>query len=129
MWVTGPVVLAFLLLAYLGSVRAAGRAAKALRLDHPGRPFEALDTSPNAIDLAMYTTSSSPRSIQVALGLVLPLATSLALLAVFYLTLNVGVSREADGWALAGGLLFLLALCLVVEIWGRRVRKAHRNSS
>ena len=56
----GPLVLSFLILAAMGSLQAYSEACVNL---HQGENFdpEQYDISPNAIDLAVYTTSRSPR--------------------------------------------------------------------
>jgi hypothetical protein len=59
---SGPVVLSFLVLAIMGSLRAFRRARDKLSLGHGADwQSEAADTHPNAIDLAFYTTPESPK--------------------------------------------------------------------
>ena len=126
-WATGPAVLAFILLAYLGSMRAYGYGARVLKLDEPGEPAsEPLDTAPNAIDLAMYTTHESAWFVTGPLYFVTPLVVTLFLGEVVWLTYGVYVSPiEIPGrrwWVGAGVVLSLAAGRHIADIWYRRMR-------
>jgi hypothetical protein len=61
---SGPAVIGFLVLVLMGSLRAFSRARDKLGLGK-GADWraEAFDTYPNAIDLALYTTPDSPKSL------------------------------------------------------------------
>ena len=56
----GPII-AFLILAVMGAIRAWTQALQQVRGTSPPLNAEPLDTYPNAIDLALYTTDRSPR--------------------------------------------------------------------
>jgi hypothetical protein len=73
---TGPSVLFFLILVLLGSSRAYGT-AEAKATGSAKEPSEALDTAPNPIDLAVYTTTDSPKALWQLLALTYPLFVSL----------------------------------------------------
>ena len=71
-WASGPGVLCLLLLVILGCVRAAGVASGALGLPDLGSDAEAYDTSPNAIDLAAYSTTETAQWVRWILGFAYP---------------------------------------------------------
>jgi hypothetical protein len=127
---TGPAVLAFVLLAYLGAVRAFSRAAEVLELDRPDEPeteSEPLDTSPNAIDLAAYTTSTTWPPITSLLYFVHPFVITAFLVEAIWLTLGVANSEHPIPgrwpWVCAGGILSFAALLRVGDTWRLRLRK------
>jgi hypothetical protein len=72
-----PSVLGFLVLTILGAMRATGQAVAALGVSDKAGAWEQLDIYPNAIDLAVYTTTKSPRWL--ATGLYFSYPTFLAL--------------------------------------------------
>ena len=61
---SGGPILAFLVLVIIGAIRAWTHALEQIRRAKPAKDGEQLDTSPNAIDLAVYTTDSSPSIIK-----------------------------------------------------------------
>jgi hypothetical protein len=69
---TGPSVLFFLVLVIFGSSRAYGT-AEAKATAAAKEPSEALDTAPNPLDLAVYTTADSPQWLLRVLRLTYPL--------------------------------------------------------
>jgi hypothetical protein len=68
----GPII-AFLVLVIMGAIRAWTHALEQIRGGKPARDAEQLDTSPNAIDLAVYTTESSPSIIKKVIYFSYPL--------------------------------------------------------
>jgi hypothetical protein len=67
----GPII-AFLVLVIIGAIRAWTHALEQFRGTKPARRAEQLDTHPNAIDLAIYTTDSSPALLRKALYFAYP---------------------------------------------------------
>jgi hypothetical protein len=59
----GPII-AFLVLVIIGAIRAWTHALEQVRGTRPAKDSEQLDTHPNAIDLAIYTTDRSPSTIK-----------------------------------------------------------------
>jgi len=73
---SGPFLLSFVLLAFFGALRAFGRASKVLGLNSPVVPpgsLEGLDIYPNALELAVYTTSDTPKKLRQFLYLTYPI--------------------------------------------------------
>jgi hypothetical protein len=68
----GPII-AFLVLVIIGAIRAWTHALEQIRGSRPAKDAEQLDTHPNAIDLAIYTTDSSPAIIRKAVYFAYPL--------------------------------------------------------
>lgn len=126
-WASGPAVLAFILLAYMGAVRAATRASEVLGLGRRWRPHEAFDTAPNAIDLAVYTTKDSHWVVSTLLYFVHPTVLTVAWLEVYLLTLNVSVIPHDVpgrwGWVGAAGVLASCAAFHVYRTWRGRIRR------
>ena len=61
----GPALISFFVLAIIGTMRAARTARAKLNLGRADWSGEELDTSPNALDLAFYTTPKTPKGISV----------------------------------------------------------------
>ncbi|PYN83547.1 MAG: hypothetical protein DMD87_29985 [Candidatus Rokuibacteriota bacterium] len=61
----GPALISFFVLAITGTMRATRTARAKLNLGRGDWSGEELDTSPNALDLAFYTTPQSPKPIAV----------------------------------------------------------------
>jgi|GEM_PF-1779178 len=74
----GPIV-AFLVLVIMGAIRAWTHALEQYRGTSPANDAEQLDTHPNALDLAMYTTDKSPAVMRHLLSFVYPLFLTAAL--------------------------------------------------
>jgi hypothetical protein len=129
-WATGPAVVAFILLAYLGAVRAYSRATEALGLNIPGDPetvSEPFDTAPNAVDLAAYTTQESWAFVKRAVYFLHPLIITGFLLEAMWLAVRVGGSPQAipgrTAWVIFGSALCLAASFRVADTWRRRIRR------
>ena len=67
----GPII-AFLVLAVMGAIRAWTHALEQIRGVGSRAGAEQLDTYPNAIDLAMYTTEQSPKTLRKVLYFAYP---------------------------------------------------------
>jgi hypothetical protein len=89
-WVLGTAgpVLAFLVMVVIGSLRAWTTAANQLKLKGEDYLLERLDTRPNAIDLAVYTTRKSPRLFAVLGYFAYPLVLTAALFEAAWITLT-----------------------------------------
>ena len=61
---SGGPILAFLVLVIVGAIRAWTHALEQIRDAKPAKDAEQLDTQPNAIDLAIYTTDDSPSFVR-----------------------------------------------------------------
>ena len=122
---SGAPVMAFLVLVVMGAIRAWTRAAEQVRGEAPAKDVEPLDTYPNAIDLAMYTTSDSPKSVRKLLSFAYPLFLTSALIEVAWLALPVvsGPERVVGAWGYLAGVLVLAvpALVLVGTMWKHRI--------
>ena len=109
-WASGPLVLSFLMLVIMGSLRAHRTSRDALGLGEEGADAEPYDLYPNAIDLAAYTTTKTHRWIKV-----------LTSLFAYYL-FSVLVLAEALwlGWRLyhgADGTTQTILLALAIPLW------------
>lgn len=117
----GPLVMSFLVLAILGSLRAYSHARKQLGLngsaDWSGEEF---DTSPNAIDLSLYATSRSPKILATIAHFVYPAFLLSALIEAAWLEKHL-YCRGENWHVLAGALLWVPALCLVLNLIYKRV--------
>jgi hypothetical protein len=130
----GPVVLSFLLLSYLGALRAYSQAWKALGLDLPvdSDVAEAFDTSPNALDLAYYTTPRTPVFIREPLHFVVPFVLTGFLSAVVWLAYRVTALVSPGPWR-AGSLALTLLLGgaaffqIFFGVWPGRAKEAWRR--
>ena len=124
---SGTAVLSFLVLAVRGTMRAYRRAREKLGLS-AGADWSAeeLDTSPNAIDFALYTTPESPKTLATIVahfGYAFFLLVTLAEAA--WLWWNLVAARTVSLWqvfALLGALLWLAAFWQVTFICYRRIR-------
>ncbi len=121
----GAPIIAFLVLAVMGAIRAWTRALEQIR-GQSLRDAEPLDIYPNALDLAIYTTEKSPVLLRDALYFAYPL----------YLTVALAESAWLERWLLgaagvpgrtfflaAGCLCWLGAATLVLIMWVARVKK------
>lgn len=125
-WASGPAVLFLLILATFGSLRAYRTAWRALRLherrDGSAEPF---DVYPNLIDLAAYTTRSTPRSVRWVLGLSYPFVLSLFVLEGLWLLAKLlPLAPDLPGgraFLLAGLVLGTGATVATLQLWYRRV--------
>ena len=63
----GPALISFFVLAVTGTMRATRTARAKLNLGRGDWSGEELDTSPNALDLAFYTTRQSPKPIALVI--------------------------------------------------------------
>lgn len=123
---TGGPILAFLVLAVMGAIRAWTHALEQYRGTSPAKDAEQLDTHPNALDLAMYTTDKSPAIMRHLLSFVYPV----------FLTAFLGESGLLGWWvwsshAVVGrdvllgvwALLWFPAAVLVLAMWWTRIKQ------
>ena len=126
-WSSGPAVLSLLILVVVGSLRAAGVASRALGIDKLGSDAEAFDASPNAIDLAAYSTTKTGPKVRWLLGLSYP--GYLTLFLVQALLHLVALWRLAPDrpWVIVvasvSSVLLLWAGIMVVWFWRNRIPK------
>lgn len=120
----GPLVMSFLVLAILGTLRAFGHTRRQLGLKTSGDwSGEELDTSPNAIDFTLYTTSKSPKIVSTAAHFAYPAFLSAALVEAAWIERYLVGSRP-EGWcafAVTGALLWLPAVWLVANVIYQRI--------
>jgi|SRR5215831_16534130 len=123
---SGGPILAFLILAAIGAIRAWTHAIDQIRAAHAEIPVEALDSHPNAIDLAVYTTDHSPKLLRDVLYFAYPLFLLGALLEAGWLILA--------GWHLLPNgtrrlfvgvvvVTWFPAAVLVLYMWGKRIER------
>ncbi len=123
---TGGPILAFLVLVVMGAIRAWTHAFEQYRGTSPAVDSEQLDTHPNALDLAMYTTDKSPAMVRRLLSFVYP----------FFLTASLGESGLLGWWVwsspavvgrdvllVAWALLWIPAAVLVLAMWWTRIKQ------
>jgi hypothetical protein len=127
---SGGPVLAFLVLVVVGAIRAWTHAIEQIR-GAPVTRAEQLDAHPNAIDLAVYTTSQTPKVIRHLLSLSYPLF------------LTAGLAESAWlGWSawsqasvgrpyllVAMVLTWLPAAALVLGMWRNRLHQFGAHDS
>ena len=122
---SGPSVLFFLLLVVLGSMRAY-RSAE-VQATNNGTPSEAIDSAPNPLDLAVFTTAASPNWIKTALGLTYPMFLSVfAVEGTWLLVWLLDYSDHSVGtWAfrVIGVLTGLPALIMLLGLWSRAIKR------
>jgi hypothetical protein len=119
----GPII-AFLVLATMGAIRAWTRALEEYRGATPAFDAEQLDTSPNALDLAVYTTTDSPRLIRTCLYFVYPAYLTAALLESAWLAIwvwNAPIVPFRWGFLTAVVFTWVPATILVSGMWAQRV--------
>lgn len=120
----GPII-AFLVLAVMGAIRAWTHALEQYRGESPASDSEQLDTQPNALDLAMYTTEASPKIVRRVLSFVYPLYLTVALAESFWLARGTWRNPYSFGRWYVGAAWFVLwapACILVLGMWWSRAR-------
>ncbi len=118
----GP-VLAFIVLVLTGSLRAWTNAANQLKLKQGDYLAERLDTQPNAVDLAVYTTKESPRFLAVLGYFAYPVVLSAALFEAAWITItHRGSSTLSLTFFFASAVVWIPAAAQVLLIWWRRLR-------
>jgi hypothetical protein len=125
-----PSVLFFVLLVVMGSMRAYRTAET--KATSPGTPSEAIDASPNPLDLAVYTTTDSPTWLQRVLVLTYPLFLSVFAAEATWILLS--LFKAPDGLAtwlfrLLGVLTGIPALVLLLRLWHRALRRVLTGSA
>ena len=125
----GP-ILAFLVLTVLGAIRAWTRAVDEIRGTSTVIPVEALDSHPNAIDLAFYTTKRSPILVRKLLYFVYPTFVTGAIVEAAWLGSWVWQTRSLPGRVLFLSLLVVLwtpAALIVLTMWRDRMLRVWRE--
>ena len=120
----GSAIIAFLVLATMGTIRAWTHALEQYRGTSPATDAEQLDTSPNALDLAVYTTAESPWLVRAVLSFVYPAYLTVALIESAWLAVWVWNSAEVPfRWPFltAAALTWAPAAFLVWVMWAKRV--------
>jgi hypothetical protein len=123
---SGAPVISFLVLAVTGALRAFGQARTKLGLGSGGDwSAEAVDTHPNAIDLALYTTAKSPKLIATVTYFVYPLFLTAALIEAAWLWSNfLDPSRHVPVWnalSVFALVFWVPAAWQVCSMWIKRV--------
>jgi hypothetical protein len=127
---SAPFVLFFLLLVILGSMRAYRTAEEGATSEED--LSEAMDSSPNPLDLAVYTTADSPDLLKRILALTYPLF--LSVFAAEATWLLIGIFVRPDGPAIwvfriLGALTGIPALILLLLVWRRAIRGLRRQGA
>ena len=123
---SGGPILAFLVLATLGAIRAWTHALEQFRGASPAEDAEQLDISPNALDLAIYTTDKSPSIVRRILYFIYPTYLVAALVESGWLlvwTCTAPVVPARYGFMAAGAITWVPATILVLAMVMRRVRQ------
>lgn len=125
---SGPLVLSFFVMAINGSMRAYRRAMQKLGLgDGADWRDEAVDTHPNAIDLAMYTTPKSNKVLATLAYSSYPLFLTAALAEAIWLWCGLlDWQPLATAWlffVIAGIATWLFAAVQVGLSWAKRIPK------
>ena len=123
-WAVGPLVLGFLLVAAMGSLRAYRTVEDTLKAE--GVKFsEAFDSAPNALDFAFYTTADSPLVLRKVFLFVYP-----TYFAVFVLEAAILLYRQVRPLPTAPAHPVLWGFGVMMVIWGavRVVRHWLRNA-
>jgi hypothetical protein len=116
----GPAVLAFLILVFMGALRASATAVSEGGIqDFKGEVF---DLHPNALDLAFYTTPASPRPLRVVTYFKYPAFLTLALVEALWLWFHLPQPWMHPALIVATA-LWLAAGPQIVWMWARRFRK------
>jgi uncharacterized membrane protein YhaH (DUF805 family) len=120
----GPALISFFVLAITGTMRATRTARAKLNLGRGDWSGEELDRSPNALDLAFYTTRKSPKPIAVVAHFSYVAFLALGLAEAAWLAKQLW-DAEAPAWCLfvvLGAVLGLPAVGFVGDEFLRRVR-------
>lgn len=122
---SGGPILSFLVLAVMGSIRAWTHALAQYRGKVPDEDAEQLDTHPNALDLAMYTTVQSPRMVKRLLYFIYPVFLTAFLVESFWLEWWAWSNNTNMARAVSVGFWLVLwapAAWLVLTQWWKRAR-------
>jgi hypothetical protein len=122
----GTALISFFVLAITGTMRATHTARAKLNLGRGDWSGEELDTSPNALDLAFYTTRASPKPIALVTHFSYVAFLALGLYEAAWLAKQLA-DAEAPTWCLfvaLGAVLWLPAVGFVGYEFLRRVRDA-----
>lgn len=120
----GPALISFLVLVILGTMRAYTKAREQLGLGRADWSGEQLDTSPNAIDFAFYTTPASPKIIATVLHFPYTAFLLAGLIEAAWLAKRLVDAGAPGRWmfVVAGAVLWLPAVLLVGRLLYRRIR-------
>jgi len=120
----GPALISFLVLVILGTMRAYTKAREQLGLGRADWSGEQLDTSPNAIDFAFYTTPASPKLVATVLHFPYTAFLLTGLVEAAWLAKRLVDACAPAQWifVVAGGVLWLPAVWLVGHLLYRRLR-------
>ncbi len=128
---SGAPIIAFLVLAVVGAIRAWTHAVEQVAGKSPVRDAEHLDAHPNAIDLAMYTTKESPAIVRGLLYFVYPSFLTVALVEAAWLGAWLWSDRVVPSRALLLPALVVTGLpatFLVLAMWVKRVKQLWKGS-
>ena len=120
----GP-ILAFLVLAVMGAIRAWTTAVEQIR-GRPPRDTEPLDVYPNALDLALYTTDQSPALLRNVLYFAYPLYLAAALVESAWLQdwlLGATGVPGRTAFLVVGCATWFIGVVQVLRMWGVRIKK------
>ena len=120
----GPALISFLVLVILGTMRAYTRAREQLGLGRADWSGEELDSSPNAMDFAFYTTRASPKVIATVLHFPYTFLLLGGLVEAAWIAKRLVDACPPARWAFvgAGAVFWLPAMWLLARLAYRRVR-------
>ncbi len=117
---SGGAVIAFLLLATFGALRAWRRAIYQYYELTKTTGSERLDIHPNALDIAFYTTAKSPRWIRRITWQMYPLFLSALIAEAWWLFVVTWATPNSPGriaFVVVGAILLVPATLLVAKLW------------
>ncbi len=123
---TAPAVIAFFLLATLGTVVALERAAGELGLSEPGE-FEPIDLAPNLLDFAVYTTNTSRPLTRAVLALTYPVVFTVLWFEAAWFFVATWRIEETFHWyfaAISGAALLAMCIPRLLRQWRGSLRNA-----
>ena len=128
-WALGPPVIAFTLLAFLGTFAAAHVALKGLEGCAPqGLAGDAFDRVPNLIDFAVHTRGGDGRPIRVLAASSYPLFATAVLVCVGYLMVQLSIEPELgrSRWlsVVATGMISVWCIGRLWDLWKRKMKRA-----
>ncbi len=128
----GAPIMAFLILAVMGAIRAWTRALHKIRGTSWPLDAEPLDTYPNALDLAVYTTDQTPGTLRNLLYFAYPLYLTGGLIEAAWLGLWVYWAPALSGRPIflgAFAVTWVPATILVLGMWWARLNKLRDRKS
>jgi hypothetical protein len=121
---SGGTIVAFVVLASLGAIFAWSNALRQCSGESWREDAERLDVHPNALDLAIYTTSESTPLLRNVVRFVYPAYMTVALFESAWLQWWLWQNPAPARWffVVAGALVWGRAMWLAARVWGQRIK-------